>query len=78
MRSDEKGVLFRLAIKVILLIVAIFIFINIVKIIISQSLFFVQSKFGDTIVWIIIGLFVLSQIVIFVVKFFKKRNQDNF
>lgn len=68
----------RLAIKVILLLAAIFIFINIVKIIISQSLFFIGARFGDAVVWCIIGLVLLSQVVIYIVRYFKKRNQNNF
>ena len=43
----NKGVLLRLAIKVVLLLVAIFVFINVIKIIISQSLFFIRARFGD-------------------------------
>ena len=78
MNSNNKGELIRLAIKVILLLVAIFVFINIIKIIISQSLFFIADKYGDKVVWIIVGLIVLYEVINYVVKFFKKRNQDTF
>ena len=74
----NKGVLLRLAIRFILLLGAIFVFINIIKVIISQSLFFIWAKFGDAVVWSIIGLVFLSQVVIYIVKYYKKRNQDNF
>ena len=78
MNSNNKAELIRIAIKVILLLVAIFVFINIIKIIISQSLFFIADKYGDKVVWIIVGLIVLYEVVNYIVKFFKKRNQDTF
>jgi len=74
----NKPVLLRLAIRFILLLVATFVIINIFKIIISQSLFFIWAKFGDAVVWSIIGLVFFSQVVIYIVKYCKKRNQDNF
>jgi len=78
LNSNNKNELIRLAIKVTLILVAIFVFINIVKIFISQSLFFIADKYGDKAVWIIVGLIVLYEVVNYIVKFFKKRNQDTF
>jgi hypothetical protein len=74
----NKGVLLRLAMKVTLLLGAIFVFINIIKVIISQSLFFIGAKFGNAVVWTIIGLAFLSRVVIYIIKYRKRRNQDNF
>jgi len=74
----SKKPLLNIAIGFILLFVFTFVIINIFKIIISQSLFFIRTKFGDVVLLSIIGLFFLSQIVIYIIKYFKKRNQDYF
>ena len=78
MRSNNKGPLLRFVTVFILLLVASFVIISIFKIIISQSLFFIRAKYGDTVVCVIVGLFVLSQVIIYIVKFLRKRNQDSF
>lgn len=73
-----KKEMIMLWVKAILLIAFIFIFITVIKIAIGQSLFFIRYKFGDKVLVAIIGLIVLYSIVASIIKYLKKRNQQNF